>query len=125
MQQTLDAWKSILRPNWNASDSFPAADLAVVLGATLPNGTSSPLLIQMIEKNTPQLRDCFVARARGESFQFSSGAILCVSSREPFQGFVKVDGSLGVEYVTGSPHLRLGVRAEDTAHYLFLPAVLR
>jgi hypothetical protein len=110
----------VLRPEGTTAASFPVA-LALVLGSAAPGDAAAGLKPAM-EKNAAQLRNCFLARARREPFQFSAADVVCVSAREPFKGVMKVEGSLGVEFETAAPYLRLGARGGNTAHYLFIPA---
>jgi hypothetical protein len=118
--RTMKAWSAVLQ--WNTGSQFPVEELAVVLGSASGEDTSAALL-PALAQNAAQLRTCFAARTQRERFQFESAAVVCVSSREPFQGVIKVEGSPGVEFATGSPHLRLGIKGATTAFYLFLPAV--
>jgi hypothetical protein len=119
------AWTAILRQNWNDTSAFPVSELAIVLESTGAVGPNPGFLRQVIEQHATPLRNCFAARVEGGFFTFSSGALVCMSTREPFQGVLRVGDSPGVEFVTGDPHLRLAVLAGPIAHYMFLPGLRR
>jgi hypothetical protein len=118
--QMVKAWDSLLRADGTALASFPG-DLALVLGSA-PSDDTAAGLRSAIAKQAAPLRECFAARAHRAGFEFSSADVVCVSSRDSFKGLVRVGRSLGVEFETAAPHLRMGVSSGDTAHYLFIPA---
>ncbi len=114
-----DPATAISQPGWTAGGPVPVRELARLLDGS--STKPEPGLASNLDKYASQVRECFAARIIDKTFRFDSEQVVCAVSQERFEGSIKVGRSAGVNFTTSAPHLRLGVAAETTAHYLFVP----
>jgi hypothetical protein len=120
LDRVTQGWNFISRGGFSTSASLPVEPLAYALSAAAPYETIAPGLQAAISKNATALLNCFGARDTGRPFEVSSGDLICKVVNEPTGGLLQVNGSPGVEFFARAG-IQLGIRAENTVHYLFMP----
>jgi hypothetical protein len=120
LERVVAGWDFIRNGGFASSANFPVEPLAYALSAAAPYESLAPGLREDISKNSGTLLNCFGARDAGTSFEYTSANFTCKVISQPQGGLLRVEGSVGVEYLVG-PGIQLAIRAANTVHYLFMP----